>query len=112
MGHTFTNDLFHIILSPAGRERRLRAECRERLCSYLGRIVRNCHGAVLAVKCMQDHVRLLIRLRPDIAVPDLLRDMKANSSGWLQDKFAGFGGLAWQVLKRHDIVFDAEHYLD
>jgi REP element-mobilizing transposase RayT len=35
-------------------------------------------------------------LRPDRAVSDALRDLKANASGWMHDVFPELGHFSWQ----------------
>jgi putative transposase len=45
---------------------------------------------------MADHAHVLAKLRPDIALSDILRDLKANSSGWMHDVFPEMQNFAWQ----------------
>ncbi len=45
---------------------------------------------------MDDHVHVLAKLRPDKAVSDVLRDLKANSSGWMKDVFPELKDFSWQ----------------
>jgi REP-associated tyrosine transposase len=43
-----------------------------------------------------DHIHLLAKLRPDRAVSDVLRDLKANASGWMHDVFPALKHFSWQ----------------
>jgi REP element-mobilizing transposase RayT len=45
---------------------------------------------------MPDHVHLVVRTRPDIAVADLVRLVKANSSKWVNERPDSMGRFAWQ----------------
>ena len=45
---------------------------------------------------MPDHVHLLVRLKPVVSLPDLLRSVKANSSGWVHERSDSPSGFAWQ----------------
>lgn len=45
---------------------------------------------------MPDHAHVLAKLRPDKALSDMLRDLKANSSGWMHDVFPEMSNFAWQ----------------
>ncbi|MFA7062142.1 MAG: transposase [Pedobacter sp.] len=47
---------------------------------YIGGIIRNKGGALIRVGGVADHLHLLVRLRPDIALSDMVRMVKANSS--------------------------------
>ena len=44
----------------------------------------------------EDHIHLLAKLRPDRAVSDVLRDLKANASGWMHDVFPSLKRFSWQ----------------
>jgi len=39
---------------------------------------------------------MLAKLRPDRAVSDVLRDLKANASGWMHDVFPALTHFSWQ----------------
>jgi putative transposase len=67
-----------------------------RLCEYLGGAVRGEGGTALIVNGMPDHIHILTRLRQDAALSDVLRAIKANSSGWVHDTFPELSGFAWQ----------------
>lgn len=45
---------------------------------------------------MPDHVHVLTKLRPDKSVSDILRGLKANSSGWMHDVFPDLADFSWQ----------------
>jgi REP element-mobilizing transposase RayT len=49
---------------------------------------------MLAAGGVADHVHLLARLPADLAVSDVVRDIKAVSSGWRHDQ--GDTGFWWQ----------------
>jgi REP element-mobilizing transposase RayT len=45
---------------------------------------------------MPDHLHILIGLRPAIALADLVRDIKSDSSDWINRKKLVRGKFAWQ----------------
>ena len=71
---------------------------------------------------MPDHVHILTRLSPTLAISDVLRVTKANSSKWFNESLHPTTPFAWQrgfgafrdeyrqLLIRHEIAF-AEQYL-
>jgi putative transposase len=67
-----------------------------RLYEYVGGIIRGLGGACLAINGVADHVHVLCKLRPDKALSDVIRDLKANSSGWMHDVFPDMNDFAWQ----------------
>jgi putative transposase len=54
---------------------------------YIGGTVRGLGGICLELNGTEDHVHLLAKLRPDCALSDVLRDLKANATGWMHDVF-------------------------
>ena len=46
---------------------------------------------------MPDHIHILIGMKPDIALSDLVRDLKANSSKFINRKGWVVGKFEWQT---------------
>jgi REP element-mobilizing transposase RayT len=97
VSHSYTNLLYHIVFSTKQREPWLDATIRPRVWEYLGGAIRGEGGVPLIVNGVADHVHILAKLRQDIAVSDVLRAIKANSSGWIHETFPHLAGFAWQV---------------
>ena len=72
---------------PRAREPWLQGELRPRLWEYLSGAIRGEGGFCLVANGVADHVHLRVRLRQDKAVSDVLRAIKANSSGWIREGF-------------------------
>jgi putative transposase len=97
MSHSHTQLLYHLVFSTKRREPFLVPSVLPRLCEYLGGAVRGEGGTALIVNGMPDHVHILARLRQDVALSDVLRAIKANSSGWVHDTFPELRTFAWQA---------------
>jgi REP element-mobilizing transposase RayT len=97
MANTFTNLLYHVAFSTKGREPLIRDEWRSQLYSYLGGIVRNERGTLLEAGGPADHVHLLMKLPASVAVADILRLIKTNSSKWVNENEFSPGVFAWQT---------------
>ena len=96
MPHSYTQLLYHLVFSTKRREPFLGPSVLPRLCEYLGGAVRGEGGTALIVNGMPDHIHILARLRQDVALSDVLRAIKAHSSGWVHDTFPELSGFAWQ----------------
>ena len=96
MAHTFSQLLYHLVFSTQYRAGLISPGFQEELHPYLGGIVRNEGGSLVAIGGMPDHVHLLVRLKPTIRLPDLLRSVKANSSRWAHERPDLPRGFAWQ----------------
>lgn len=51
----------------------------------------------MIINGMPDHVHLLLGLKPDCNLSDLIRDIKANSSRWVNDRRYKRGCFQWQT---------------
>ena len=87
MPRSYTNLIYHIVFSTKDRRPTITDEREKRLYEYIGGIIRGLGGILLCINGVADHVHLLVKLRPDRSVSDVLRDLKANSSGWMHDVF-------------------------
>jgi putative transposase len=96
MPKSYTNLIYHIVFSTKNREPIITYERAPRLYDYMGGIIRNLGGIVLAMNGIEDHVHLLAKLRPDRSLSSVLRDLKANSSGWMHDVLPNAKDFAWQ----------------
>lgn len=96
MPKTYTNLLYHIVFSTCERRPLITKDKQPRLYEYVGGIVRGLGGISLAIGGINDHLHLLAKLRPDRALSAVLRDLKANSSGWMHDVFPEIRDFKWQ----------------
>ncbi|MHC4882502.1 MAG: IS200/IS605 family transposase [Planctomycetota bacterium] len=96
MGHTYSNNLFHIIFSTKGRRRLLADEYREEVHRYITGIVRNLDFKLLKIDSVSDHAHLVCKVKPSVAVSDFIGKVKANSSRWIKERFELLWGFQWQ----------------
>ena len=86
LSHCVRNENHELMIQP---------EWRGDLHAYLGGIIRAANGIAKSVGGVSDHVHLLIGLRATHRLGDVLRELKAVSSGWVHDEI-GVRGFAWQ----------------
>lgn len=97
MPQSFAAMYVHVVFSTKNRAPLINSEWSERLYEYIGGIVANRGGKLLAAGGMPDHVHLLISLGREWSVANLLRDIKAGSSKWVHDTFPEDHTFAWQA---------------
>jgi len=95
MSSTHLSLHYHIIFSTKNRHPLIAEAWRERLHAFLGGAVRNVGGFPEAVGGTGDHVHLLIGLRANHTLADVLRDIKSASSHWAHETI-GARNFAWQ----------------
>jgi putative transposase len=96
MSDSYTNLLYHIVFSTKDRRPLIKPEYEPRLYEYIGGTIRGLGGVSLELNGTEDHVHLLAKLRPDRALSDVLRKLKANASGWMHDVFPAVQDFSWQ----------------
>ncbi len=93
---TFTNLLYHVVFSTKYRKPLIEETWQDDLYGYMGGIIREEKGVLLKIGGVEDHIHLLTKFRPMIAVSDMLRLIKTNSSKWVNDHQKVRGGFSWQ----------------
>jgi REP element-mobilizing transposase RayT len=96
MSNTYTQIYIQIVFAVKGRQSLISSTYREELHKYITGIVQNRGQKMLAVFSMPDHTHLLIGLNPTISVSDLVRDIKAGSSKFINDNQWLKGKFNWQ----------------
>jgi len=93
MPHSYAENVVHVVFSTKDRYKLIPPEFRPRMWSYLAGICRKLDLHVYAIGGMSDHVHLLVRLPPTLALAKAAGALKANSSKWAGEKGRSF---AWQ----------------
>lgn len=96
MPNTYSRIYIQIVFAVKGRENLISKNNREELQRYMTGIVQNRGQKMLAVFCMPDHAHLLIGIKPSISISDLVRDIKAGSSNFINDCNWVKGKFNWQ----------------
>lgn len=96
MAHTFTKIAIHAVFSTKDRKPYLQMPIRDRLIPYMGGIIRELGGSALIINGPADHVHLLFKTPATIALSDLMRTVKTNSSRWVHEQFPTERFFAWQ----------------
>jgi len=97
MGHTYHNLEYHIVTSTKQCAPFITADVRPRLDSYIGGIVREHGGTLLSAGGVEGHSHWLVSAKPDVAPSDLVRAVKAGSSGWLREAAPELREFHWQA---------------
>ncbi len=93
---TFTNLLFHVVYSTKYRRQTIHREWGQELFAYCGGILADQKGVLLRAGGVADHVHLLVKLSPTLAISDVLRVLKSNSSRWINDRSDVTIPVQWQ----------------
>ena len=93
MAGTYTKLYYHIVFSTKHRRPLITPRIEHELHKYLHGTISGICGLPIEVNGAADHIHILAVLPAKIAVSDALRDIKANSSKWMNENGHLF---AWQ----------------
>jgi REP element-mobilizing transposase RayT len=96
MANTYTQIYLHIVFSVKGRQNLISKTWKEDLYKYICGIVNGKDQKVYAIGGVSDHIHILLSIKPNISPSDLIRDIKANSSKWINEKKYIVGKFQWQ----------------
>ncbi|MBA4251644.1 MAG: transposase [Chlorobiaceae bacterium] len=104
MANTYTQLYIHIVFTVAGRQNLIPKQHKDELYKYITGIIQSRKSKLLAIGGMPDHIHIFIGMNPEGGLSDLVRDIKAASSGfihekkWLRAKFnwqKGYGAFSY-----------------
>ena len=96
MANTYSQINIHAIFCVQGRENILKANFRGDLFKYISGILKKKGQFSLAVNGHYDHIHIFFELSPSLALSDIIRDVKASSSKWINDNKFVLGKFSWQ----------------
>jgi len=96
MANTYTQIYLHVVFAVEGRQNLIAPEHNDELQKYITGVVTAQRHKLIAINNMPDHLHLLVGLRPDTALSDLVRDVKAGSSKFINEKHWVMGRFSWQ----------------
>lgn len=113
MANTYTQIYIQVVFAVESRQNLLSKEHKEELHKYITGIARNKKQKLIAINSMPDHIHILLGLKPDIALSDLVRDIKSDSTkfikgrGWIRGRFnwqEGFGAFSYSHSQLDSVI--------
>jgi len=112
MPNTYSQLYIQIVFAVKGWQGFIKELFREELQKYISGIIAQEKQKLYAIYCMPDHTHILVSIKPDIAISDLVRDIKSNSSSFIKEKnfvkdFAwqqGFGAFSYSKSQAQNVV--------
>jgi len=96
MANTYTQIHIQFVFIVKYRERVIQALWKQELYKYITGIVQNNKHKMICINGTEDHVHMLVGVRPAQSVSALMQDVKANSSKWINEKGYVKGKFEWQ----------------
>jgi len=96
MAGTYSQVYIQIVFAVKGRANLISKKWKEDLNKYIAGIIKGKEQKPIIVNGMPDHIHVFAGLRPSMAIADLVRDIKNNSSNLINDNKFVKGKFYWQ----------------
>lgn len=96
MPNTFTQLYIHIVFAVKNRNSLINQTWEDKLYKYITGTVQKMGQKMLRINGMPDHIHFLIGLKPDIAISDLVREVKKSSTSFIKEKKLTKLNFSWQ----------------
>lgn len=96
MANTFTQIYLHIVFAVQNRTALIQAEWKDELYKYITGIIQNNTHKLIAMNGTANHIHIAVGYKPHQLIPDLLQDIKGDSSRWINKNKFVRGKFNWQ----------------
>jgi REP element-mobilizing transposase RayT len=96
MPNTYTQIYIHVVFAVKNRDALISSSWKERLHKYITGIVQNQGHKLIAINTMANHAHIFIGMKPDAALSDLVRDIKRDSTNFVNNEIKLRGKFGWQ----------------
>ena len=122
MANTYSQIYIQLVFAVNGRQSLIQQPWKNDLYSYIGGIIKGQQQKSIIINGMPDHVHIFASLDPIISISNLVRDIKSNSSKFVnekefvQKKFSwqgGFGAFSYgksQLATVYDYILNQESH--
>jgi putative transposase len=96
MANTYSQIYIQVVFAVAARLNLIEKSWQDELYKYITGIVKNKDQKLIAIGSFENHIHILLGIKPSIAISDLVRDIRANSSRFINEKSFVKGKFSWQ----------------
>jgi REP element-mobilizing transposase RayT len=96
MAGSYSQIYLQYVFAVKGRQNLLQKPWREEVFKYISGIIKGKKQKPIIVNGVSDHVHVFVSLKPAMPIPDLIRDIKNNSSNFINENKWVKGKFSWQ----------------
>ncbi len=113
MANTYSQVYIQIVFAVKGRQNLISNTKKDEIYKYITGIITNQKQKLIAINGMPDHIHILVGIKPNISLSDLVRDIKSSSSKfineqkWVNGKFewqTGFGAFSYGHSQLNNVI--------
>lgn len=96
MAGTYSQIYIQIVFAVKGRQNLIQNEWKDDLHKYIAGIIKGKEQKPIIVNGMPDHIHVFLGLKPAMRISDIARDIKNNSSKFINEQQLVKGKFSWQ----------------
>ena len=96
MPRTFSQIYIQLVFAVQGRQNLILKSWEDRLYRYISGIITGKDQKSIIVNGMSEHIHVFVGLKPSMKISDLMRDIKNNSTNFINDNNLLPGKFNWQ----------------
>ncbi len=113
MANTYTQIHIQAVFAVQNRQSLINSQWKDELYKYMTGIIQNYEHKVLQINGMPDHIHILFGMRPTQALSELMKQLKQDSSRWLNEKYfhnnkfslqSGYGAFSYSKSDVHIVI--------
>lgn len=113
MAGSYSQIYIQLVFVVKGRQRLIAHDWEDHLYRYITGIITNKGQKLLAINGMSDHLHILISIKPDCCLSDLVREIKKSSNNFIKEnKFSkfpfhwqeGFGAFSYSYSALKNVI--------
>jgi len=113
MSNTYTKIYIQTVFAVKNRNALIRKTWKERLHKYITGIIQNMGHKLIAVNSVHNHIHIFIGYKPHMAFSDIVRDVKSNSTLFINDEIRlpkkfywqeGYGAFSYSEAQIDNVV--------
>lgn len=97
MANTYTQVHIQAVFAVQNRQSLIHKDWKDELYKYITGIIQHYDHKVLQINGMPDHVHILFGMRPTQSLSDLMKQVKQDSSKWINNKGFMNTKFSWQA---------------
>ncbi len=96
MANTYTQIYIMFVFSVKNRQKLIADKYEQEIHKYISSIVQAHSQKLICINGTNDHIHILVSIKPNVSMSDLMKEVKANSSKWINEKKWFKGKFFWQ----------------
>lgn len=97
MADTYSQLYIQIVFAVKGRQNLISKKWKDEVYKYITGIITNQKQKLIVINGMPDHIHILVGIKPNISLSDLVRDIKSSSSKYINEQKWVNGKFEWQT---------------